>query len=572
MLIGRLCSRLPIVAASGKMRDMFPVKKRLKLWGFDISIESPKGSIRRWYDPAGKELGHTLMKYDYGYLRGTHGTDGDHVDCYIGPNTDSQVVYIIDQMKKVHGSKKGDGLKWDRFDEQKCMMGWDSAEEAKAAYMKQYDDPRFFGSMKEMRMDEFREKVLDKTNHGKKVATDIAARLERLRARRGEDKLAVSAQWMGLRAMRGLKSRGIDLTAGEHDQLAQAILKHTGQRTPQSASNVRGVLNTLKNKPDTLGADDTKLKQILSEVRAGIHGAPDQAAPSSVMPSFRGLVRKGVDKLEDVAADTDAIHFLAPTVAGSVIAGNRLNQSESYARTGKPEKRPGLLSRAGTPLMIAGSAGAGGALGSLFGHGAVGTGLGAAYGLATTRPLVNKIDRNIQKGDAKQASSLADRIDDAGIGLLAAPYAADAVSKGLQRSSNAKLRAAGNVIHAAAGTESRFGKSHGRELTGLALVAPGVTHSLEHGIHKVTGKPKVAFVGAVVRPALQAAKGLARGFGGPVSKATTAKRVLGAGATAAGGVGLYGAYKGIQATGDALSGHHAQPIAPPPVPGLQRLF
>ena len=73
---------------------------RMKLYDLDISIENRKGSIRRWYDPHGKEKGHTTMKYAYGYIRRTKGTDGDHVDVYIGPNPEADRVYIVNQMKK----------------------------------------------------------------------------------------------------------------------------------------------------------------------------------------------------------------------------------------------------------------------------------------------------------------------------------------------------------------------------------------------------------------------------------------------------------------------------------------
>lgn len=138
--------------------------------GLEISIENKKGSRRYWYDPHGKEKGSTLMHADYGYIRRTEGTDGDHVDVYLGPNEDAPMVYIINQVKKPEGSVKGDGRTWSGFDEQKCMLGFASAEAAKALYLKQYDDPRFFGSMKQMAFDEFASKVLDKENHGEKIA------------------------------------------------------------------------------------------------------------------------------------------------------------------------------------------------------------------------------------------------------------------------------------------------------------------------------------------------------------------------------------------------------------------
>ncbi len=133
---------------------------RREVHGLAISVENRKGSTRRWYDPHGKESGSTRMYCDYGYIRGTEGTDGDHVDCYVGPNPKSTLVVLIDQMKKPS---------FDQFDEQKAMLGFDTAMEAKNAYLKQYDDPRFFGKMISMHVDRFKELVLKKKNHGERI-------------------------------------------------------------------------------------------------------------------------------------------------------------------------------------------------------------------------------------------------------------------------------------------------------------------------------------------------------------------------------------------------------------------
>ncbi len=100
------------------------------------------------------------------------------------------------------------------------------------------------------------------------------------------------------------------------------------------------------------------------------------------------------------------------------------------------------------------------------------------------------------EGDPVKAASngrvgrISDRLDDVGIGLLAAPYAASMAGHCLAKAKNPKLRAAGHVLERALGTESKFGKSHGRELAGLALVAPGVTHTLAKGVDKALPEKK----------------------------------------------------------------------------------
>lgn len=128
--------------------------KRRRFAGLDVSVENPAGSYRRGQDRAGKTW-ETRMLYDYGYIRGTLGVDGDHVDCYLGPNEDAPMVYIV------HQRRYGD---WDKFDEDKCMLGFDSQEDAIAAYLKHYDDPRFLGPVTAMPTAEFREKVMATKN------------------------------------------------------------------------------------------------------------------------------------------------------------------------------------------------------------------------------------------------------------------------------------------------------------------------------------------------------------------------------------------------------------------------
>lgn len=142
----------------------YPLQGRTTFQGLKISIEQKKGAVRKWKDEATGEEGSTKMLYPYGYIRMTEGADGDHVDCYIGPKEDASHAYIVNQMTK------GD---WSKFDEQKVMLGFRNATEAKNAYLGQYDDPRFFGSMVVMPMDEFKKKVLDKQNWGRKIATSI---------------------------------------------------------------------------------------------------------------------------------------------------------------------------------------------------------------------------------------------------------------------------------------------------------------------------------------------------------------------------------------------------------------
>ena len=97
--------------------------------GMQISIENPKGSIRRGSDRDGNTW-EREMKNHYGYFTNTtgNGKDGDAVDVFIGPHPeDFDKVFVVDQ--KVDG----------RFDESKVMIGFYTKEEAINAYRSNYD-------------------------------------------------------------------------------------------------------------------------------------------------------------------------------------------------------------------------------------------------------------------------------------------------------------------------------------------------------------------------------------------------------------------------------------------------
>ena len=109
-------------AAAGNYR-----KGRFNYHGLRISIENPKGSTRSGTGADGKKWS-TKMKYDYGYIRGTMGADGDPVDVFIGSDPKSELVFIVNQNTK--GGK---------FDEHKVVLGALDAKQAKQTYLANYE-------------------------------------------------------------------------------------------------------------------------------------------------------------------------------------------------------------------------------------------------------------------------------------------------------------------------------------------------------------------------------------------------------------------------------------------------
>lgn len=120
-------------------------KGHIKINGFDVTIEQPAGSVRSGKDANGKEWSVT-MNNTYGYIRGTESVDGDHIDVFLGPDMNSDMVYVVDQVNT-------DGS----FDEHKVMMGFSSLEDARSAYLSNYEEGwKGLGNITGVALDEFK--------------------------------------------------------------------------------------------------------------------------------------------------------------------------------------------------------------------------------------------------------------------------------------------------------------------------------------------------------------------------------------------------------------------------------
>ncbi|HAA02680.1 MAG TPA: hypothetical protein DCE18_04835, partial [Syntrophobacteraceae bacterium] len=102
-------------------------KGHIQIQGMDVSIENPAGSIRSGTSPNGQTW-ETTMQHHYGYIKGTLGKDKDHLDTFIGPQHGSDQVFVVNQQNPDTG----------KFDEHKVMLGFDSEESARQAYLDNY--------------------------------------------------------------------------------------------------------------------------------------------------------------------------------------------------------------------------------------------------------------------------------------------------------------------------------------------------------------------------------------------------------------------------------------------------
>ena len=107
-------------------------KAHVVVHGLGISIENPRGTVRRGVDKKTNRRWSVRMPDHYGYIKRTEGADGDHVDCTVGPDPHSDTVFVIDQQD----------AETKKFDEHKCMIGYASENEALRAYKKSFSDGR----------------------------------------------------------------------------------------------------------------------------------------------------------------------------------------------------------------------------------------------------------------------------------------------------------------------------------------------------------------------------------------------------------------------------------------------
>ncbi len=106
-------------------------KGHVQIGTFNVTIEQPKGSVRKGVDANGNKW-ETTMQNTYGYIRGTEGVDGDHIDVFLSDNIDGwdgRKVFVVDQRNE-------DGS----FDEHKVMLGFNDIGDAEAAYLSNYEE------------------------------------------------------------------------------------------------------------------------------------------------------------------------------------------------------------------------------------------------------------------------------------------------------------------------------------------------------------------------------------------------------------------------------------------------
>ena len=124
-------------------------KGHVRIDGMEISIEQPKGSVRRGTDAKGNKW-ESKMHNTYGYIRGTQSVDGDHIDVFLSDAPLHGMVYVVDQVDPETGE----------FDEHKVMYGFESEDAARKAYLSNYGKGwKGLGAITEVSREDFKEWV-----------------------------------------------------------------------------------------------------------------------------------------------------------------------------------------------------------------------------------------------------------------------------------------------------------------------------------------------------------------------------------------------------------------------------
>lgn len=127
-------------------------KGKINIQGIPVSIETAKGQVRGGVGADGQpwENQNDLAHYGYITAQGQMGTDGDHVDAYVGPHPSSPVAYVVDQVDPQTGM----------FDESKAILGANTEKEARAIYDAGFSDgsgPKRLGAITKMPMVPFKD-------------------------------------------------------------------------------------------------------------------------------------------------------------------------------------------------------------------------------------------------------------------------------------------------------------------------------------------------------------------------------------------------------------------------------
>ena len=114
--------------------------------GLPITIEYRKGDTKSGTDVFGNNWKKTML-HDYGYFDGIMGADGQELDFYMNPDSISDKIFRITQLNVL--TKE--------FDEYKIMLNFESIDDARVGYLKNYPkDWKGFGGIEGITLEDIK--------------------------------------------------------------------------------------------------------------------------------------------------------------------------------------------------------------------------------------------------------------------------------------------------------------------------------------------------------------------------------------------------------------------------------
>jgi hypothetical protein len=444
--------------------------KRLDFHGLDIRVEYPKGAKRSFQDDKGKTQ-YKTMRADYGEVRGTEGLDGDPVDVYVGPHKDADRVFVITQMKK------GD---WSKIDEEKCILGVRSRDEAARLYLAHYDDSRFLGSIKEFSMKQFQDRLETRGVVGQKIASS-AERIAELNYMRLQQGLPVLVDHQ-----HGVKTSALDADDKEN-------LRHLGRAAtnPLVVGGAAGVGTGLamKNAPRAgrVGAGALAgigAHQVAKKLHEGVREVRDYRARRALerayggeMDGYKSSAYEPWSPEIERAREEQRKHAAATKVDpdwDKDIPDDAERKLKRYAPERYEDMRRSALPTAEVTKQEQ-------------------LGIGIKERDVKDNPKDSKMRKAAQLAQVelfiKSASDgltdrqqrIANTVDNVGIGVLASPY----IGAGLEKHLGKRPGVLGAIGQAGGRYAKRFSDQNRKEIAGLALVSHAGMNTTAKGIDKL---------------------------------------------------------------------------------------
>jgi hypothetical protein len=307
-------------------------KGKLSIQGLNISIENPKGSKRTGIDSDGKPWS-TTMKHHYGDIKGTVGADGDSIDTFVGEAVNSKKVFVVDQNDVVTGD----------FDEHKVMLGFITKEQARKAYLANYNKGfSGFGEITETTMPEFKEWI-KKPRKSKqpfsnnsnptppKPPTPPKSKLNSAASTLKDKKTKAAADLAAL-----LKSKKGQLNSGFDPEVMIAIAKVGGytvaEGTVKFAQWVRDVLGFTRS----AGINDADVSPYLKEAYGAISYNPEKYEVSEELADTMDPPRV-VAKTDIAALTSETTNDVSTTSERVEQDGESANQEPQSANVNENE-------------------------------------------------------------------------------------------------------------------------------------------------------------------------------------------------------------------------------------------